>query len=26
MAEGEDAAIVGKVVDSIAEALGGPAQ
>jgi phosphoglucosamine mutase len=26
MAEGEDAALVGKVVDSIAEALGGPAQ
>ena len=26
MAEGEDAALVGKVVDSIAEALGGQAQ
>ncbi|MDF2765552.1 MAG: phosphoglucosamine mutase [Rhodospirillales bacterium] len=26
MAEGEDAALVGKVVESIAEALGGPAQ
>jgi len=26
MAEGEDAALVGEVVDSIAEALGGPAQ